>query len=301
MSPEAERIERYYSVCSNGSAAATAALLREICHPDVRISVPDQLPYGGTAEGIDAVTARLEMMRTFQHGRVVDAGNAKLLDDLPMVVYFSDIQWVADQFEAQGLPAPPNMLGAAWWFIREGLIEEILFIYYDIGLVQCGRIDASEAAGSPWPRKSLLSTEHTRFGANRAGNPNQAVIERIYSDATAGIVSDITDFFHANITLHESTGLPYGGGDHHGLDDVGEVIGNVVVWCDMSKVKLVAVASEGEHVSVLVASPLRGEVARVLIMEDWHLSDGKVAWYRAYYWDTDAVAAVFRTLKSVAD
>ena len=245
---QGDRIRQFYAA----SGASADQLLRAMCCADVRMSVPDRLPYGGSVQGVHDVVERIAQMRAYQ---TLAGGNEALLDDGGIVAFFSDVKWTAAAFTARGLQPPPDMIGTYWWFFRDDKVEEILFFYYDVGLTPAPRERAVARIAYPsWPTN----------------------------------------------TLHESNGLPYGGGDHHGMAEVARVIAEVVIWCDMLNVRLVAVASQGQHVSVLVASPFRGSDQRILIQEDWHLRAGKVAWYRAYYWDVDAVGRHYRQLKSGA-
>jgi hypothetical protein len=293
VSDAGDRTRQFYA--SSGKAADSR--LREMCHADVRMSVPDRLPYGGSVQGIHDVVDRLAQLRAFQS---LTAGESGVLDDASIVVHFSDVRWMPAAFKARGLQSPPDMIGSTWWFFRDGKVEEIIFFYYDVGLIPTPLTAARGGIAYPsWPRNSLLRYGSVRRGENR-NNPHQRLVEQVYADATSGVVTDITAAFHDDLTLHESNGLPYGGGDHHGMQEVSQVIAEVVVWCDMLNVRLLAVASQGEHVSVLVASPFRDKDQRILIQEDWHLREGKVAWYRAYYWDTEAVGLHYRQLKNKA-
>jgi hypothetical protein len=293
VSIQGDRIRQFYEL----SGKAADGWLRTMCHADVRMAVPDRLPYGGSVQGVHDVVDRIAQLRAFQ---TLKAGDAGMLDDTSIVVHFSDVHWIPAAFKARSLQSPPTMLGSTWWFFRDDKVEEILFLYYDVGLIPAPQATArGDIAYPSWPRNSLLRYGSVRRG-NNGDNPHQRLVEKVYADAISGVVTDITASFHDDLTLHESNGLPYGGGDHHGMQEVSQVIAEVVVWCDMSNVRLVAVASQGEHVSVLVASPFRGKDQRILIQEDWHLRAGKVAWYRAYYWDTEAVGFHYRQMKNNA-
>jgi hypothetical protein len=293
VSSHGDMIERFYA--SSGKAADN--WLREMCHANVRMSAPDRLPYGGSVQGVHDVVDRIAQLRAFQ---TLAAGECGVLDDTNIVVHFSDVHWMPAAFKARGLQSPPNLLGSTWWFFRDGKVEEIIIFYYDVGLIPAPLAAArGDIAYPAWPRNSLLRYGSVRRGEN-GNNPHQRLVETVYADATSGVVTDITASFRDDLTLHESNGLPYGGGDHHGMQEVSQVIAEVVVWCDMPNVRLVAVASQGEHVSVLVAAPFRGKDQRILIQEDWHLREGKVAWYRAYYWDTEAVGIHYRQMKNNA-
>lgn len=287
MSRQADTVRSLYTA----SPTEAAAVLRGMSTSDIRFSTPDRLPHGGTAEGVDAVVGRFQDLRG-----LAEISGLECIDDLPMVVCFFDVKWNAAAFAAQGRPAPADTKASAWWFFRDGKVEEVLTFFYDIGLVDSG----ASGRNPCWPKTRILVPGKTIFGTNRRLNPAQALIEKLYADATAGVVSDITSFYHPHLTLHESPGLLYGAGAHSGMEDVSNVIAQVVIWCNMADVRLVAVASREDHVSVLVRSPVRDSDAIVLIQEDWHLSDGKVEWYRAYYWDTDRVNDAYRRLSSHA-
>jgi hypothetical protein len=295
MSANGARIVEFYQMREGGSDMAGDAL-RMICHPDVRLHLPERLPFGGSVIGIDAVIERLRQSDEF----LTHDGSATtdaFVDDDPMLICFSAVTWRQEAFASRGYACNSGTKTSEWWLRRDGLVQEIFFFCYDIGLISAPASTAGTEIGS-WPASILANPSRVIFGQNRAGNPNQALIEKLYSDARDGIASDLEVFFHENITLFESRGLPYGQDAHRGSESTVNCIAAVVVWCDMPNVELLAVASRDDRVCVLVCSPFRDGSGQVMIVEDWHLRDGKVAWYRAYYWDTASVSRVYLELGS---
>jgi hypothetical protein len=111
--PTRAAVERFY----DGMLTADLAAVREVLHPDVVVSEPGSLPYGGSHVGVEAVVKLLGTLDDVRRSDVLVRGG--------LVAAFLEVPFTLADGSSQLLPVVETFL------VKDGLISQIRPYYFD--------------------------------------------------------------------------------------------------------------------------------------------------------------------------
>jgi ketosteroid isomerase-like protein len=113
------------------------------------------------------------------------------------------------------------------------------------------------------------------------------VVSEMYEAAVQGNIEGVQATVGDDFELHEPTYLPYAGVFHGpaGFKAELEAGGKLV---DVPAVKLQYLFGDGERVAGVVDVPLKNG-KRTIVLEEWHVRDGKIRYGRAFWFNPSAL------------